>query len=606
MTTDRDSYITEHFEQLIDAFTAIELETILEGLANQGCLYLSLPLLEAANEAKNTNNRLHFTSLELLHEICEKSPYPNQPNNPFDDNFSDIEINFFAEIASQVSNPFLKGRLADRVWSSRKYRKIEYARLAIDSYMNIPLDANTWLGGGDMYWHRAISLCLSIGKGAENRLRQIRHSIRTAFDESTTERGLYAIHLSNALKAADVSDEDSPDIASKLESLAQEFDTAQNFHASGKYYNATIYWFEKSGMTEKAIDMMAKEANAFENEAMAKISTDDPSHMAALPDLKNALATLYQIPNEYKERHNTNEKIRDLELRISKYGRLALTEMATYTTPGIDVSETIRQARKIVAGKPVVEAFAEFVNLHRIDVSNLRKLAEESIADHPIHRIFHTIQFESDGRIGGTIPGYSESASSKEKDKVVSAEMFQFHYAFTVSIVVQSMILPALYVLNREHCLQESDFTNLASQSPAVPTGREELWGKVLFQGFNYDFITSIHLMAPQIEHLVRYHLKANKVRTTFTDFKSGGKETEYGLCTLMESPEINSVFDPNWTYEINTLFCGPTGWNLRNEVAHGLLVGPQLNSVELVYAWWFGLKLILNCTLSAQKPQTP
>ncbi len=594
MDTNRDSYINEHFDQLISAFTKIELDERLADVPYHGYTGLSMQLLDAASEANGKNDELHFTALRLLHEICAVRLNLERPNNPFDDSFTDTEIKFFAEIAKLICNPFLKGRLADRVWNSRRYRNIEYARIAIDSYMNTPLDADTWFNGGWMCWHRSIKLCLLIGKGAENRMSQIKCLILATLNESTTERKFYAENLSHALKETDVSGEDSANIATKLESMAQKFDVAGNFHASGGYNKAASYWFERSKMADKVVDMKVGEAEAFEKEAMTKVSSDNPSHAVAVSGLKNAAKVLYEIPKDHRARHNIDKKIRDLELRISQYGHIALDEMATYKTPGIDVSDYARQARNCVGSKSVSEALVKFVNLHHIEVDELKESAKESISLYPFRRIFPATMFESDGRVGGTTPGYSESASDEVKEAVVLAEMFQFHYVPRVSIVVNGMILPALLVVNNEHCLRETDFTNMVRRSPIVPSDRKELWGKALFQGFNYDFTTSVHLLAPQIEHVVRCHLKAVGVRTTFTDRDSGGKETENGLCRLMESPEVESIFGPDWAYEINTLFCGSSGWNLRNEIAHGLLSDQQCHSIELVYAWWFALKIIL------------
>ena len=59
-----------------------------------------------------------------------------------------------------------------------------------------------------------------------------------------------------------------------------------------------------------------------------------------------------------------------------------------------------------------------------------------------------------------------------------------------------------------EHRVRTIDLINLARLSPIVPMGREVLFGRALAHGFNRDFATSIHLLAPQIEHMVRVPLK--------------------------------------------------------------------------------------------------
>ena len=153
--------------------------------------------------------------------------------------------------------------------------------------------------------------------------------------------------------------------------------------------------------------------------------------------------------------------------------------------------------------------------------------------------------------------------------------------------------MPALEVLHIEHRLREIDFVGIASQSPIIPPGREKLFGKALFAGYEKDFISSLHMLVPQIENMVRWHLKSQGVKTTTLDSK--GIESENGLSTLMEIPEATKIFGEDWAFELKALFCDPVGPNLRNEIAHGLLDYDAFWSVHVVYAWWLSLKMVLS-----------
>ncbi len=594
MTSSRDSYIHENSEAILDAFKKINLEKILEDYPDHGCHYLSSPLFAAATNSKD--NQLQHTTLKLLQELCATKINLLQPSNPFADGFSETEVDFLAKLIGYVKNPFLRGRLADRVWNSPKYRGAKYARIAIDCYVSTPLTADTWRQGGHDCWQRAISLCMLIGeKGAENRLTQIKSSILNAIVEATTERGFYGSQLIDVLGGNNLADDCPQKIATKLESLAQQFDTEMNFHASGRHFKQASSWFNKSDMENEATNMTVNEAKAFEKEAMSKVSSSTPSHMAAVPHLKSAVKVLHGVPNKHRERHSINEKIRDLEFRIGNYGKLALDEMKTYTTPGIDISDCAAQARSHVSNRPTWDAMIRFANIHKVEVEYLRDQAKESLSEHHFHRFFHTIGFESDGRVGGTIPAYDSSAHDEHNREVILDEMFRFYYASTVPLVVNGLITPALLTLNEEHCLREADFVDLARRSSLVPNDRIFLWGKALFYGFNFDFDTSIHFLAPQIENMVRWHLKMNNITTSFTAYQKDGSETEKTLCTLMELQEVDSIFGPDWTYEIKTLFCGRPGWNLRNNVAHGLISDHERSPGLFAYAWWLALKMVLN-----------
>ena len=63
-------------------------------------------------------------------------------------------------------------------------------------------------------------------------------------------------------------------------------------------------------------------------------------------------------------------------------------------------------------------------------------------------------------------------------------------HSIAVDLVVRGRIWPALEMLLLEHRLREADFVVLARQAPIVPMGRELLFGKALFAGFDRNFIT--------------------------------------------------------------------------------------------------------------------
>ena len=62
-----------------------------------------------------------------------------------------------------------------------------------------------------------------------------------------------------------------------------------------------------------------------------------------------------------------------------------------------------------------------------------------------------------------------------------------------------------------------------------------------------------------------------------------------------MDLPQAEEIFGEDLSFEIRALFCDPFGPNLQNELAHGLLDDRACYSYNVIYAWWFGLKLVFN-----------
>ncbi len=606
MTLARDSFVEDNPQQALDAFKDCGWEAVLEGITDKGYASMCDAFREAAVKAEEEVGKAHGKVLMLMAEACSMMLRPDKPAQPFEpslivggrrstipDDFTDSEVEFFAEIAGSVENPLLKGRLADLVWHRRLPRDPNFALAAIDSYLQLPLDAGTWIGDRDHCWQRAIGLVRMIGPTASDRLDKIESSMVAAIQAATTKGKFFALRLADTLRSNGLGKNDSANVVKQLEALAGEFGAEGDFHASESYYNAAAGWYADSGDNDKSIDMIVAEAEAFVSDAISRVSSGNPSYGVAASFLEDAIQVYRRVPRADRDRHQVDQRIHDLRLRLNEFGQRAQDEMATFSSPPIDLSESVEQARNAVSGKPPEEALRAFANLHAISAKKLRQSAIESLSRSPFLASISKVVSSHDGRVIARTPGIKGSTPSDEDEEAIRAEMNHPHYATLVGAAVQALILPALEVLTLEHRLRTADFIELARRSPIVPIGREVLFGKALAEGFNRDIATSIHLLAPQIEHMVRFHLKSAGVPTAHLD--QNGIENEIGLSALIELPECSTIFGDDLTYEIRALFCDQVGPNLRNNVAHGLLNDREVQSVDAVYAWWLGLKLVFN-----------
>ena len=606
MNEARDSYVEDNFESVLDAFEDCGWKAVVDNVSYKGYASLSEALHKSATKAASEDREAHAKVLRLLGEACSMMLSPGKSNEPFEplrrtgssrstipDDFTDSEINFFAHIVDSIDKPTLKGRLADLVWLLRQPRDVKFALDAIDSYMEVPLDVDNWFGDGEQCLKRAIGLCRMIGPTGSDRLGRIEESIIEALDSATPEDKFFGYGLADTLWLEELGRNDSADIGAKLGSLAKGFDLIADFHASGRFYNAAARWFRSSGDDEEAVDMTVAEAEAFVSDATARMSSDSPSHGVAASFVEDAIQVYRTVPRDQRGRHDVEQRIQELRLRLSEHGKRAQEEMVTVRGDEIDVGGTIQKARDRVRGKPVHDALKAFVDLHRISVRELREAAIKNLSHTPFLASIPKVYSSHDGRVIARTPGISGAVPSVDDEVEILGQMNRVEYPTCVGIIVQAMILPALDVLTMEHRVRTMDLINLARLSPIVPIGREVLFGRALAHGFNRDFATSLHLLAPQIEHMVRVALKNVGVSTSHLD--QDGIETENGLSTLVDLPQTKARFGEDVTYEIKALFCDQMGPNLRNNIAHGLLDDRQANSVEAVYAWWLGLQLVFN-----------
>ncbi|KQN76353.1 hypothetical protein ASF04_25485 [Duganella sp. Leaf61] len=160
-------------------------------------------------------------------------------------------------------------------------------------------------------------------------------------------------------------------------------------------------------------------------------------------------------------------------------------------------------------------------------------------------------------------------------------------------MTVTGFNLPALDTMWREMHFDLETFLAPARHAPLVQGGRAGLIAQGLHAGWCGDFVQATHILVPQFEHIVRTRLKAAGALTTTHD--ADCLDTEIGLSSLIERPEMIEAFDVDLTFTMRALLCDPAGPNLRNMVAHGLADQGLVGGPYGIYLWWLVLRLVVE-----------
>ena len=574
---------------------------------------MQLALRAAADDAMEKGQVARGKVLWLLTDVCAMRLLPLRKKAPFEptpvshgfrsvvpDDFTDTDIAFFAAIVDAVDDNRLKARLCDLVWLMGRHCKKEFALKAIDAYRSLPFNTQEERD----CWSRAICLAKQLEGGADNRLQEMVASTLAAFNAATMNDGFRSLTLadflkSNFLKPNKLEQADVANVARKLEALACELDG----FSAWQYFSAAAEWYKSASDSSKVAEMRAATAECLAQEAAAQTALESPNYIMARNLCEQAIQKFLDVPRSERPKYRVDERIAELRALLNEFGKKSLGNMGVVQTPCIDMTDTVAKARKFVSGKSAKDALLAFANLHcECNVEELRESALERVRQHPLQFLFPATVMSSDGRVIAKRPAMGLGADwSADDNKTIQAAMID-DYGCTVGCLVLSGIVPALEVLQLEHRLRESDFIELAIGSPFVPSERAGLWGKALFAGYERDFVTAAHLLIPQIEHLVRVHLKLAGAKTSNID--KDGIQTENGLSTLLDLPEAEQVFGKSLTFELKVLFCDPFGPNLRNELAHGLLDEEGCSSPFVIYAWWLALRHTFNTWWNCTPPE--
>jgi hypothetical protein len=328
-------------------------------------------------------------------------------------------------------------------------------------------------------------------------------------------------------------------------------------------------------------------------ESYAEQAASSPS-MFASDMYHKAILEFQKIPRRIRDTYASTKRLNELDDLKEDANIQASTEMAPISSPPINITDIVNASIKQVKGIEFPYVLLALSNI--IETQKIQKYREEAIKnirESILTSLFQTTQYSRDGRVTAKSPGADIGDESNPDNETVIWHNMMQNYHFYISLCVQAAIIPALEVINAEHRISLDMMYGMCRVSTVVPRDRILVWAKGIYAGFESDFIVAVHLLTPQIEHYVRVQMKLRGIRTTTTD--QNGIETENGLGTLLANNDINQVLDVDTLFELKAIFTDSFGFNLRNDIAHGLVDSNLSHTFSAVYAWWFCLKLIVT-----------
>src|ERR1700730_5973236 len=109
--------------------------------------------------------------------------------------------------------------------------------------------------------------------------------------------------------------------------------------------------------------------------------------------------------------------------------------------------------------------------------------------------------------------------------------------------------------------------------------------------------------------HPGRCHLNAKGVVTS--SINGDGIQQEFDLNRLLYMPEVDSLLGEDLCFALRVVMTERYGYNMRNEMAHGMLMPGFFFSEPAVYAWWLVFRIVAGPIADAiltqgEKPQEP
>jgi hypothetical protein len=486
-------------------------------------------------------------------------------------------LEYWQQRSEEAKHPVLRYRYANLVWDFTRTilsinPNISLAHFVIDSALDI---ASKDLCKHEMdtinKLERALSLTLSISDTVRRDSvinAMIAYEDKVAIDDKC---GLWGFSFRKLIsnKKVPLSDDQEKKIISELEErLKRTSDdgTLDPFAAEHAAMMLSEY-YRKKGNTEEIkrvllifgktyVDMSEKASGLLASIWMQKVF--EVYKQNGMQDEANALTERIQEfgKQSIKEMHPISAKIEISQEKIEKF----LSEM----TQG-DMNEILTRL-----------AFYYLPS----DREEVKNQIEEFAKETPFLYLFKTVKMDRDGRAIAEIGSLEEDLDGH----IVN----QTSENMKISDISLNMVIDKL-ITDKRLILQE--IIDYLFKSPVFDENRKAIL-EIGINAFLYgDHIVAAHVLVPQIEHALRSLMKLT-VGPVYKPSRYGG----YLLRTLDEilrDEGVTKALGDNITHYFRVLLTDQRGWNLRNNICHGLQdsntfeksVGNRLFHVLLILA---------------------
>ena len=575
----------------------IKVNGIFSELSNEEQLSL-VEISSNLNKASNCEIEPELKkSLLLLANICSPILNSESRNDPFQPfmtwgnkrsflpiDLTDEEILYLSSILDEDLPPILKARIADILWAYSTSKNKKYSEIAIENYISMDVCDDFFEPDVYVFWERAAMLAKQTRNSSL--IEKIKLKLLNEIDHPSTSWDFHLLKIIEIFVKTDLDKELNHELAEKLLEKQKEFNHEQQFHITEQYLELAARLFKKAGNAEDSYRSLAFLAQATENHGDYR---KNESAMVANSFYKLALQRYREIPNSYRSTLQIDQKLDTVQEKITQSGLLITDELKLISTEQMNISELQEQSVNHVKDKQTAfESLLYFSGVSSCNFESIWKSTEKNINNSSISSLFGAISVSHDGRKISAIP----PLNSNNRDEVILKNAIK-NFGIHIHLPVEGCILPALNQIQEEHIFPKDFLVDLCKLSDIVPEKREILVANALYQGFEWDFRSAIHLLAPQVENMVRQLLKRNGLVTTHTD--QNGIENEMGLSSLVSIDGAREILGDDLWFELQAVFTDSLSANLRNEVGHGLLDDDTSNSLYSVYAWWMVLRLVVR-----------
>ncbi len=465
---------------------------------------------------------------------------------------------YWSERSTSAQNPILVARYSGLVWDFTQYvtqtkPSADIARVYInavnrivnENYYKVEIYAFTKL-------KRALSIAILLKDN--NLIQQCKETI-IKFENLVSIDNLpgiwgYAFDLLVFNKKAGLSQEEEVAIIDELEAklerllsvdsgtLVYNIWAAQNAATRlGDYYRKKT---DKVGV-KRVITRFAK-------------SSELASSKASVAEIAGNAEELYKLYIRY----TLKEEAAEMLLKVREASSKVPAEMkrlgAEINIPNDKIRQYLDGMTEGGLSTSLYRLLITYIPVRETAIKQLRSKSSQN----PISYLVTQQIVDAKGRVLTTIPPLEQDLEGHLVKEISNDLSLQ---SITLKFLIDEMI--------NKFGLNSTDILDTLKDSPVIDDNRMKIIEKGLDAYFVGDFVIAVHLIIPQIEEAVRNIVEAAG-GNVLKESRGGG----FHLRTfddILRDDIINESLDPELVNYFKILFTDQRGWNLRNNVCHGM-----------------------------------
>lgn len=247
-----------------------------------------------------------------------------------------------------------------------------------------------------------------------------------------------------------------------------------------------------------------------------------------------------------------------LHLKLQELGRKRNEEMGSISTQ-IEISneEMNNLINHYTQGTPKDILF-KLAGGFIPDTEDIKKSLEKQIIENPFSSMLPSEIVNDEGLPIAKLKPLNEDLDSHVNKEVNRSLYFQ-----------KIFFQPVFEKIRKEHILSKEDIISFLEKSPLFE--KDDIFLKnFVDMYFNNDSISAIHLIVPQIENAFRRLIQLNN--GNIIKANNYGGHYYISLGDLLRNPIISQIYNEKIQIYFIVLLVDPMGWNIRNNVSHGLV----------------------------------